>query len=173
MFFELMVLIDVTIIETINLKKTTIMEIKNIQGMTNAQIQQELNNGAKFVMYQYCISLLVMTFKRGSNIYFIRAGESTITPGLKYTFLSLILGWWGFPFGLIYTPYVIGSNLTGGKDVTQEVLQSVGATRRPSPTRPTASRGTNMARPATATTSRTATAGAGYNRPQILDRLNV
>ena len=35
-----------------------------------------------------------------------------------YTLVSLVFGWWGFPFGLIYTPMALITNLSGGRDVT-------------------------------------------------------
>ena len=97
-------------------------QIKNLQGLTVSDLNRELERGGKFVSFQYCISIVVMTFKRGSDIYFIRAGESTIKFSIGYTLLTLILGWWGIPWGPIYTIGSIFSNLTGGKDVTQEVI---------------------------------------------------
>jgi hypothetical protein len=36
-----------------------------------------------------------------------------------------LLGWWGFPWGFIYTPQVIAKNLQGGVDVTANVLASL------------------------------------------------
>jgi hypothetical protein len=93
--------------------------------MTPAQIQTEVQNGAKFVIFRYCISLLVMTFRRGTDVYFIRAGESAAAKSLPFTLLSLFFGWWGFPWGLIYTPQSLITNLGGGKDVTAEVMASL------------------------------------------------
>ena len=81
----------------------------------------ELARGARFVAYEYCISLLLITFKRGSAIYFIRAGESGLAKGLPYTLISLLFGWWGLPWGPIYTIGSFVTNLQGGKDVTSEV----------------------------------------------------
>ena len=101
------------------------MKIKNIEGLTDQEISWEIQNGGKFVYFQYTISILVMTFKRPSDIYFLRAGESSMGKSLPYTLLSLVLGWWGFPWGLIYTPGVIYSNLTGGKDVTNDIVGQV------------------------------------------------
>ena len=99
--------------------------IKNIEGLTTADINNELNNGAKFVIYQYSISILVMSFKRSSDIYFIRAGASDVTPGLLFTVISFIFGWWGIPWGPIYTIGAIFTNFSGGKNVTQEVINSI------------------------------------------------
>jgi hypothetical protein len=97
------------------------MGIKGIDGMTRHQLQQALDDGARFVMYQYCISIGIMTFKRSSDAYFVPADGSRLKPGLIYTVLSLIAGWWGFPWGPIFTIQVVTRNLRGGLDVTDAV----------------------------------------------------
>jgi hypothetical protein len=101
------------------------MEIRGIEGITLEQVRFEVNQGARFVLFQYCISILILTFRRPSDIYFIRAGEGTAAKGLPYTLLSLVAGWWGFPWGPIYTIGSLITNIGGGKDVTQEVLASL------------------------------------------------
>jgi len=88
-------------------------------------LQQELQQGGKFVMYQYCISLLIITFKRSSNIYFIIHSDNAVVKGLPFTLLSLVLGWWGIPWGPIYTIQSVWVNSNGGKDVTQEVAAPI------------------------------------------------
>ena len=98
------------------------MKIQGAEGLTYEQIQQEVGRGGKFVIYQYCFSVLVMTFRRSTDIYFIRPGENAVSKGMQWTLISLIAGWWGFPWGLIYTPMVLFQNLQGGKDVTPQVL---------------------------------------------------
>jgi hypothetical protein len=97
-------------------------EIKSV-----GQLQQEIQQGGKFVMYEYCISLLIITFKRPSNIYFISHEENAIVKGLPFTLLSLLLGWWGIPWGPIYTIQSLWVNFKGGKDVTKEVAASIGS----------------------------------------------
>jgi hypothetical protein len=92
---------------------------------SGGELQQEIQQGGKFVMYQYCISLLVITFKRGSNVYFIRHEENALVKGLPFTLLSLVLGWWGIPWGPIYTVQSLWVNFKGGRDVTAEVLGSM------------------------------------------------
>ena len=99
--------------------------IVGIEGMTPQQVAFELQQGARFVQYQYCVSALIITFKRGTDIYFVRAEESRSVKGLQWTLLSALAGWWGIPWGPIYTIGSMVNNLSGGKDITQEVLQSV------------------------------------------------
>ncbi|KOR31595.1 hypothetical protein TI05_12565, partial [Achromatium sp. WMS3] len=85
----------------------------------------ELQHGAKFVIYQYCISIIVATFKRPSNIYFFKADKSSFQTGLKFSLISFLLGWWCIPWGPIYTIKAIAINLKGGQDVTQEIINSL------------------------------------------------
>ncbi len=49
------------------------------------------------------------------------ADETGLKRGVVYSLPSLLLGWWGVPWGLIYTPLTIFTNLSGGQDVTDEV----------------------------------------------------
>ena len=101
------------------------MDIQGIDRMSGDQLAFELERGGRFVMFEYCISLVIVTFKRPSDIFFIRSGKSAVTKGLGYTFLSLIFGWWGIPWGPIYTIGSVFTNLSGGKDVTDDVLASL------------------------------------------------
>ncbi|MFZ4932100.1 hypothetical protein [Chryseobacterium sp. Mn2064] len=101
--------------------------IKNMEGLTNDQINHELQRGAKFVVFQYTISIIIMTFKRGSDIYFVKADESTVKYSWKYSILTFILGWWGIPFGPIYSISSLYRNMNGGKDITREVLNHFNA----------------------------------------------
>ena len=101
------------------------MKIKGAEGMTVGAVQSEVARGGKFVIFSYCISILVMTFRRSSDIYFIKAGESTFGVSIGYTLVSLLLGWWGIPWGPIFTIGALFTNLGGGKDVTKEILASL------------------------------------------------
>ena len=91
-------------------------------GMTPDELTFEIQRGGRFIVYQYCISLLVVTFRRNSSVQFVRAGENATVKGLPFTFLTLLLGWWGIPWGLIYTPQILYKNLNGGTDVTAAML---------------------------------------------------
>lgn len=99
------------------------MNIRGLEGLSDSQIEMELANGGKFVVFEYCISIIVMTFRQPSALYFIKSSESPFMVGLPYTVLSLLLGWWGFPWGPIYTFSSIATNLRGGKDITDAVTK--------------------------------------------------
>ena len=101
------------------------MAIEGIDGLTVEEINRELERGAKFLIFDYCISIVILTFRRSSSIYFVKAGEWTIGKCLRFTLISLLFGWWGLPWGPIYTIAAIFTNLTGGRDVTDEVIASL------------------------------------------------
>ncbi|MEM8805293.1 MAG: hypothetical protein AAGF01_04610 [Cyanobacteria bacterium P01_G01_bin.38] len=101
------------------------MKIHGIEGMTGAELAHEVAKGGKFVIFQYCFSVVVMSFKRRSAIYFVKASENATLKGLKYTLISALLGWWGIPWGIVFTVQTLATNLNGGKDVTQPILASL------------------------------------------------
>jgi hypothetical protein len=100
------------------------MEIIGLEKMPIDQLNQYLRQGAKFVVFQYCFSVLILTFKRASAVYFIRPDNGVVGKGLPYTFFSLLFGWWGIPWGPVYTISSILTNLRGGKNVTNEVISA-------------------------------------------------
>jgi hypothetical protein len=94
------------------------MKILGIENMSSDQLQFELQRGAKIVCYHYCVSLLVITLRRSSDAYYIPAGESAVSKGLPWTLLTLVMGWWGIPWGPIFTVQSLIVNFKGGKDLT-------------------------------------------------------
>lgn len=100
-------------------------QIRNIEGLTTAKLNEELKKGGKFVIFQYTVSVIVVSLKRSSDIYFLRAGETSIKDSFSYTLIALFLGWWGISWGPIYTNGSLYTNFRGGKDVTQEVLNAM------------------------------------------------
>lgn len=101
------------------------MKIRNIDGLSADDLQEEVNNGARFIYFAFTISLLVVTFKRTSGVYLIRPRENVLKKGTPFTILSLLFGWWGIPYGPRYTLESIRTNMKGGKNVTDEVMATV------------------------------------------------
>jgi hypothetical protein len=83
---------------------------------------QEVEAGGRFVIFTYCISVLILTFKRSSNITFLRRHEDGAGDAIRYSLLSGVAGWWGIPWGPIWTIAALISNARGGRDVSREVL---------------------------------------------------
>src|SRR4051794_39453210 len=97
------------------------MRVHGIDKLSPAELDAALAAGGRFVFYEYCISLLIITLRRPTDVHFLRAGDHGLVRGLPYTCLSLLLGWWGIPWGIIYTPLTVLTNLSGGCDVTAQV----------------------------------------------------
>ena len=99
--------------------------INGIEGMSVEEVNQEIAKGGKFVIFLYCFSVFIMTFKRSSDIYFIRADEGTLTKSLPFSALSFFVGWWGIPWGIIYTIQSLITNFSGGQDITGQVISAL------------------------------------------------
>jgi hypothetical protein len=91
-----------------------------VEDLSPEELERELAQGAHLVVFDYCISLLVITLRRTSRVHFLRPRESALITGLPYTLMTLLLGWWGIPWGLIHTPLALATNLRGGRDVTPD-----------------------------------------------------
>jgi hypothetical protein len=94
--------------------------------MTLADVHQAVANGGRFVLYQYAISVLILSFKRSSPVMFIRPGESAFMKGIQYSLISLVAGWWGIPWGPVWVILTLVTNCSGGKDLTPDVLAALG-----------------------------------------------
>ena len=101
------------------------MKIQGIEGMSFEEIDDEVEEGGKFVIYIWVISLLILTFKRTTDIYYIPPGHGRFSKGIMPTLISCGIGWWGIPWGVIYTIEAIATNLGGGKDITNDVMDSL------------------------------------------------
>lgn len=101
------------------------MKINGLENISPQQLSQEVRRGGKFVVFEYFISLLIITFKQPSGVYYVRPGEGTFGKSVGFTIITLFLGWWGFPWGPIYSVTSLVNNLGGGKDVTWEVMNAL------------------------------------------------
>ena len=99
------------------------MRIHGIDNLTPEELEQALAAGGRFVFYEYCISFVVVSVRRPSDIYFLPRGDTGVVRSLPYVLISLLLGWWGVPWGPVYTPLTLLTNLSGGCDVTGQIIE--------------------------------------------------
>jgi hypothetical protein len=87
-------------------------------GSTPDRLANEIEKGARLVVYQYAWSALLISSLGPSKPVLIRPGMGDVRPGLRYILLTLAAGWWGVPWGPIYTIRALNRDLHGGIDVT-------------------------------------------------------
>ncbi len=101
------------------------MSIAGLENLTVEQLNQELKRGGRFVIFEYCFSVVLFTSYRSSKIYYLRPGESAFSKAAPFTLISLIFGWWAIPIGPVLTINATVTNVRGGKNVTAEVMASM------------------------------------------------
>lgn len=121
-------------------------QIKGIENLSVSELNSELEKGGKFVVYTYVISLIVVSFKRSSDIYFIKSDQFPIRNGWPFLFISLIMGWWGIPWGPIYT-FQAMFYAFAGKNITDEVISALDLDETPQPLPQYANNGDNPYNP--------------------------
>lgn len=104
--------------------------LSGTRGKTVRNVAEEAASGGRFVIYPYVFSLLILSFRRNSPITYIPPGRSGAGPAIGWSLVSMTVGWWGIPWGIIFTIGALWRNAAGGIDVTEPVLaQSIGPER--------------------------------------------
>lgn len=99
--------------------------IPGTEGLTAGEVVELIKAGGRFAVWQYNFSILVMSFRRSSGIRFISPGEGGFAACFGYSCISAFVGWWGFPWGIFWTPMTLGRNLLGGLDLTEPILAGI------------------------------------------------
>lgn len=86
------------------------------------EIRTRVAAGARLVRFEFCLSALFFTVRRQSPVYLTESWQDRYLRGIWYSLTALVLGPWGVPWGLIWTPWAVWVNLTGGVDETEAVL---------------------------------------------------
>lgn len=82
-------------------------------------------NNIKYRTYKTSINILFFSVYCNSKVYAISNGRSTILPGIKYSVLTILFGWWGFgwpweKFKEIKNSIIaLHINFDGGEDYTK------------------------------------------------------
>ncbi len=88
------------------------------------QVAAALRNGGRFVVFPYCISLVFLSLKQASPITFVQPGKRKW--GIRWMLVSLVLGWWGIPWGPWWTIRSIHACARGGIDVNGTTIRRIG-----------------------------------------------
>jgi hypothetical protein len=99
--------------------------IRGIGRMTVGEMRALVKQGARFVVFEYVLSFVIGVRRRASPVFFIRPGESVFWKCAAYNLITLIFGWWSFPFGPAFTIGALRDNLRGGRDVTIQTIDDI------------------------------------------------
>ena len=97
--------------------------IRGAERLSPAELADHLRAGARCVRFEWCASLLIATIRRQSPVYLTYDWQDRYLRGLRYSLAAVLLGPWGVPWGLVWTPWAVWVNLTGGADVTDTLLR--------------------------------------------------
>jgi hypothetical protein len=104
-----------------------------LDSIPPAEVQERIRLGWRCVRFESCFSFVVATIRRQSVVYLTENWQDRYLRGFGYSLLTAIAGPWGVPWGLYFTGRAFWINLTGGLDVTDEVLASLDPRPLPSP----------------------------------------
>jgi|APTNR8051073442_1049403.scaffolds.fasta_scaffold28012_1 hypothetical protein len=111
--------------------------IVGADGLSLQDVEEEVLAGARFVVFSTCVSMILVTQRRAGDVHFVRADDPFPKAGLRAMGLTLLLGWWGIPWGPFHTVGALATNLKGGLDVTRQVMaQLTQAAQAASPAQP-------------------------------------
>lgn len=109
------------------------MVIRGTETLTPAELERALAAGTRCVVFEYCVSAVLVTARRSSRVYLLRPEEHGLWRALPYALVSLLVGWWGIPWGVVCTPLALISNFSGGRDVTPILRERMRLTAEPGP----------------------------------------
>lgn len=102
--------------------------VNNAAQIRNGTARYEgelITPATEVTQFQACFSFLIMTTKSPSR-FFIKGHDNLIAIGLAYTLVTLVFGWWGLPWGPIYTLETLYRNTVGGhKQVIGEMIDKI------------------------------------------------
>src|SRR5581483_10638391 len=85
-------------------------------------IRRLIREGHRCVRFEYCISVVAVTFRFRTAVCLTGSWQARYLYGLAYSLLALAFGPWGVPWGPILTVRAVWENLRGGEDVTAQLL---------------------------------------------------
>jgi hypothetical protein len=108
-----------------------LLPLTGLRPLRPEEVRARVVAGARLVRFEWCVSVLFFTLRRQSPVYLTESWQKRYLRGLRYSLAALLLGPWGVPWGLVWTPWALWVNLTGGVDETDAVLAWLDAREKP------------------------------------------
>ena len=106
-----------------------VQQIIRRPDLSKPDLLSMLNRGMRLIVFQYCLSFIVFSVRRTSRAHLVAPGQSSVVPGLRYTFVALVFGVWGVPWGIVWAFSSAYKNLGGGIDVTPLIKEKLDVAR--------------------------------------------
>lgn len=101
----------------------------SVLAMTLEDLESAVANGARFVRFPYCFSVIILSFRR-AFVHYLPPGVSGGGPAWAAAAISGTVGWWGFPWGIIFSIGSLFTNALGGSDITRDIMTSLTTPQR-------------------------------------------
>lgn len=75
-----------------------------------------MNGDVTYVRYPYVVSAGVVTFRFESRVHAVRGADARYLRAVPYLLVSILLGWWGVPWGPVLTWRAMWECLGGGRE---------------------------------------------------------
>ena len=76
-----------------------------------------INGDTELTRFELAVSIVILSFKIPSR-YYIAGRDNVGFTKIAYTTASLLFGWWGIPWGPVYTVQAVTKNVSGGYKTT-------------------------------------------------------
>lgn len=119
---------------------TASIPIRGADGVCPGDLHHLLSTGGhRCVRFEYCVSVVVATFHYQTATCLTDSARTRFLYGLSYSVMALAFGPWGMPWGPILTAHAVWVNLSGGTDVTSQILYRLESDECYRPREPTGS----------------------------------
>lgn len=98
--------------------------LANLDGFTIGQLEQEIAQGGKLITYAWTISPIAFTVRNVTSVYLVPPGKKG-NHWLIPTIITGLFGWWSIPNGFINALQSIKVNLSGGLDITGDIMANL------------------------------------------------
>ncbi len=95
----------------------------------NNEKNRKMNENIRYRIYKTSINIFFISIYSNSKVYEIKSGKSSILPGIKYSIITILFGWWGFGFPwkkiqeLKNSLTALHINFSGGEDYTKVITE--------------------------------------------------
>ena len=98
--------------------------VENVRNGAGSFQGSRVTGESLAVRYFTCLSFVFFT-TRSTSPYLLQGTDTARSTAIRTSLLTFFLGWWGIPFGIIFTPIYLVRNIMGGEKCTVNDLISL------------------------------------------------